>query len=66
MESYNYRHKEAAQYLGVAPMTLAKWRMSGDSPVYTKVGRIVIYRKQDLDAWLKQNQYSSTSQYVEV
>ena len=45
---------QAAEYLGVAPQTLAIWAMSGryGLPVI-HVGRLCKYRKSDLDKWLK-------------
>jgi predicted DNA-binding transcriptional regulator AlpA len=44
---------EAAKLLGLAPSTLAKLRLTGDGPVYCKLGRRVLYRRQDLEAWLE-------------
>jgi excisionase family DNA binding protein len=45
--------KEAAEYLGVKPQTLAVWHCAGryKLPV-VKVGRAVRYRLADLEAWL--------------
>jgi predicted site-specific integrase-resolvase len=42
----------AAEYLGVAPQTLAVWRIRGTGPVFLRVRRIVRYRREDLDRWL--------------
>jgi hypothetical protein len=43
----------AAAYLGVAPTTLAMWRCTKRYPLsYIKVGRLVQYRKDHLDAFL--------------
>jgi predicted DNA-binding transcriptional regulator AlpA len=44
---------EAAKLLGLAPSTLAKLRLTGDGPVYCKLGRRVLYRREDLEAWLE-------------
>ena len=41
-----------AEYLGVNRVTLEKWAQLGTGPVYIKVGRLVRYRKSDLDRWL--------------
>jgi hypothetical protein len=46
------RASEAASLLGPAPSTLAKLRLSGNGPVYCKLGRRVVYRRDDLAAWL--------------
>lgn len=45
--------QEAAAYLGIKPATLASWRSSGRRKIpYLKIGRRVVYRRSDLDAWL--------------
>ena len=48
--------REAADFLGVAPQTLAAWKTAGryDLPV-VKVGRLAKYRLADLDAFLQRN-----------
>lgn len=44
----------AAEYLGVKPHTLETWRASGRYKLpFVKVGRLVKYRRADLDAWLQ-------------
>lgn len=53
---------EAAKYLGLGKSTLDKLRLSGDGPVFIKVGRRVIYDPADLDVWSKRHKRSSTSQ----
>ena len=53
--------KDAASYLGIAVHTLAKWRLSGDSPAYHKFGRHVLYDRSDLDAWIAARKRRSTS-----
>ena len=52
---------EAAKILGLAPSTLAKLRLSGNGPVYCKLGRRVVYRKEDLEAWLESRIACNTS-----
>lgn len=60
--STKLRAPEAAAYVGLSASTLAKMRLRGDGPMYSKAGpRIVIYDKADLDAWLNQRRRSSTS-----
>ena len=57
-----FRAPEAADYLGLSASTLAKQRLKGTGPVYSKAGpRIVVYSVEDLDAWLAQNRRRSTS-----
>ena len=43
---------EAAKILGLSTSTLAKLRLGGTGPVYCKLGRRVVYRSEDLAAWL--------------
>ncbi len=50
------RRKEAATYLREtygfgAERTLAKGVVTGDSPIYHKAGRLVLYTREALDAW---------------
>jgi hypothetical protein len=50
------RRKAAAEYLlgkyGFgARQTLAKGVVTGDGPIYRKAGKLVLYRREDLDAW---------------
>jgi predicted DNA-binding transcriptional regulator AlpA len=59
--SRRFRPPKAAEYLGVAESTLAKWRMRGDPPAYRKLGRVVVYDQTDLDAWLDACRRTSTS-----
>jgi predicted DNA-binding transcriptional regulator AlpA len=44
---------EAGKVLGLATSTLAKLRLSGNGPVYCKLGRRVVYRREDLETWLE-------------
>lgn len=53
--------REAAEFLGLAPSTLAKLRLGGSGPVYCKLGRRVIYRQQDLASWLESRVAINTS-----
>lgn len=55
------RTAEAAAYCGSSPSTFEKLRLTGGGPVYSKIGRRVVYRVVDLDAWLASNRRRSTS-----
>jgi excisionase family DNA binding protein len=49
-----FSNLQAAIYLGITPRTLEVWRCVKRHEIpYLKVGRLVKYRKTDLDAWLK-------------
>jgi hypothetical protein len=53
----------AAEYVGLKPQTLNKYRMMGGGPVFYRVGRLISYRVGDLDAWLLAQRRNSTSEY---
>ena len=55
------RPKEAAAYIKSSESTLAKKRLKGNGPTYTKFGRLVLYAKQDLDEFLASRRRLSTS-----
>lgn len=45
--------KQAAEYLTLAPGTLSVWRCTGRYALpFIKVGRRVMYRREDLTEWL--------------
>lgn len=47
------RH-EAAAYLGLSYNTLKNWATTGEGDLnYHKVGRLVYYRRSELDRWLE-------------
>jgi len=52
---------EAAEYIGMSRSFLGQARMDGKrmnrtpGPAYTKIGRKVLYLKDDLDSWLEQH-----------
>ena len=51
---------QAANYLGVAPNSLAVWRTTKRYPIkYIKVGRLVKYRISDLNTFLESRTVSS-------
>ncbi len=49
-----------ARHIGSNPATLRYWRHTGEGPISFKVGRRVLYRKTDVDAWLDA-QYAATA-----
>jgi molybdenum cofactor biosynthesis enzyme MoaA len=51
----------AAEYCGSAASTFEKLRLTGGGPLYSKIGRRVVYAVADLDAWLIANRRRSTS-----
>ncbi len=56
------RAPEAAKYLGLSASTLAKMRLRGDGPIYSKAGpRVVVYARANLESWLAARERRSTS-----
>ena len=47
-----HRTPSAAKYLGLASHTLVQHRFRRTGPVYSKLGRVVIYDEDDLDSWV--------------
>jgi predicted DNA-binding transcriptional regulator AlpA len=55
-------NKEAADRLGISESTLNHGRVSGQGPQFVKLGRRVMYRDEDLDAFIAKNLRQSTSE----
>jgi predicted DNA-binding transcriptional regulator AlpA len=55
------RTPDAANYCGSSASTFEKLRLKGGGPIYSKIGRRVVYRVEDLDAWLAEHLRRSTS-----
>ena len=53
--------EQAADYLRVSKNYLDKLRVSGKGPRFVRLGRR--YRKSDLDKWVEERIYASTTQY---
>jgi len=52
--------KEAAHYLRLGLSTLARYRMDGNGPPFCLIGRNVLYKRSDLEAYVEQNMRYST------
>ena len=55
------RTPEAARFLGLSGRTLEKHRTYGTGPRYSKLGGRVVYRVEDLQAWVDRGAKSSPS-----
>lgn len=51
----------AAEYIGLAKSTLEKMRLTGGGPVFSSLGRVVVYQRADLDDWVAARRRQSTS-----
>jgi predicted DNA-binding transcriptional regulator AlpA len=56
---------DAAQRLGVSASWLHKIRVAGGGPRFAKLGAKVLYDPADLEAWLEERKYNSTSEFTE-
>jgi len=45
-------YQAAARYIGCSSSALRQWKRLGKGPSYYKLGKLVRYRKVDLDDWL--------------
>lgn len=58
-----YSEAEAAHYLGVSRISLRQGRMEGrrenrmPPPPFVRLGRKILYLKDDLDHWLEANRH---------
>lgn len=55
--------QETAEWLGLSTSTLAKMRLAGSGPIYRKLGRRVVYHREDLEDWIAERRCRSTSEY---
>lgn len=61
--------ERTAVYLGtdergrplISAKTLERWRVEGRGPAFRKLGRRVLYTREDLLAWAEQQRRTSTS-----
>jgi hypothetical protein len=53
--------RAAADFLRLSPRTLEGWRVRGGGPSFVKVGGAVRYRLASLEAYLQQQERTSTS-----
>lgn len=52
----------AAEHLQVGRSTLEKYRIYGGGPKFSKLGKSVVYRVSDLEAWAASRIVGSTSE----
>lgn len=55
--------KKTAETLNSSERTLERHRANGTGPVFIKFGRRILYRLEDIEAWVKANTFRSTSDY---
>ena len=55
---------EAAEFLGLSPHTLSKWRVTGMGPPFQALGRRCLYDPEALRRWAASRARRSTSENV--
>ena len=53
---------ETAEVLRTSPRTLERRRLDGTGPKFAKLGGRVLYRPEDVDAWVSECTVSSTAE----
>lgn len=56
--------EELEAYTGISASTWNRRRVTGDTPPFCKIGRLVKYRRGDVDQWLVGQRIQSTSEPV--
>lgn len=56
---------QVADSCAISVLTLRKWRVEGRGPRYVKIGTLVRYRPEDVDAWIESHE-TQRSALVEV
>ena len=56
--------EETAAKIGLGVSTLNKWRVTGFGPKFVKLGKRVLYRDEDIEAFITAGVRTSTSQEV--
>jgi excisionase family DNA binding protein len=56
--------KKAAEHLGIHRDSLRRFRRVGGGPPFTRIGRSVRYRLEDIDAWMRSRMAKSTAEEV--
>jgi len=59
------RTPATARMLGISEATLRCWRVQGKGPRFFKVGSLVMYKPDDVHAFIDQCAASSTSEVTE-
>ena len=54
--------QEASAFLRLSERTLERHRIAGTGPKFVRLGRRIVYRRADLEAWADENTFRSTSE----
>jgi len=45
--------EQTSQYLGVSQAALRSWKRQGKGPAFFRAGKLLKFRRRDLDAWME-------------
>ncbi|MFI3241202.1 MAG: helix-turn-helix domain-containing protein [Alphaproteobacteria bacterium] len=65
-KSTRLTEQELVNYWKISVHTLRKWRSTGYGPIYIKVGGRILYRREDVEEFEKNNLYQSSSQKINL
>ncbi len=55
--------QQAAEFLGLRPNTMERWRLVGRGPEFVRLGRAIRYDKQTLEEFAAAGRSRSTAEY---
>ena len=53
MDSNVLSLQQASQYVGVSQAALRTWKRQGKGPAFFRAGKLLKFRRSDLDAWIE-------------
>ena len=62
LEKIYLTQREVAAHLRLSERTLERHRVAGTGPVFVKLGRRVVYRREDIERWTEARTHQSTSE----
>ena len=54
MESNVLSLEQTSRYLGVSQAALRTWKRDGKGPAFFRAGKLLRFRKSDLDLWIQE------------
>jgi excisionase family DNA binding protein len=54
MESNSLSLRQASEYIGISQAALRTWKRNGKGPAFFRAGKLLRFRKCDLDAWIEE------------
>lgn len=59
-----FSSKELAEYWGIKIQTLQKWRITGNGPIYFKIGGRCMYPRKAIKEYQKNRVFRATSERI--